>query len=558
MLSAEVKNKIIQEYESVLSTVKEDTELFEMVIDYPMDAPQLGGLQESMTYSITHFFDNNYSAVSEDELTMIARSFINIEPFLKKLIHLINPSFPWEEVGSSKGTATIKPVMLLKTMKALNLLPNNIDTSVSKEEYLGEPKNLYSVYSAYLLRNSDSHELRKWNRRDTFENVQNVMITYLYACHLHRNEIRKKYTLAEQKIVLNASDYINSLITNYEKEVRNGFTFVPLKWHIKKDNTYTSMDRLWTDISPQKHVLLCGDAGCGKSTSINYLAYQEAKKRKTDNHSPVPVVIRLIDVTDRWFTVEDAICERLNISMDFCRKFLDTGLISVYLDGLNEMINSTNVKVNAAQQIEKFINTYQKTRIVISDRIHETIKIDVDCVHCLLKKMTPKEAVDYVAKTSGNTDERFAGDIEKYTIRLSEVSFTPILLNFLVSYYKEHNSFPETSDHLIYEYFVSLMNREVKEKKDINASQGRLDTLLMYLACQDQPKEGWSSIQVQRFFKVAGDQLGIPEINTEASLNLAIQFGILSEDENRYSFANEKYLNCFMAYADLNGVFDWD
>ena len=114
MLSAEVKNKIIQEYESVLSTVKEDTELFEMVIDYPMDAPQLGGLQESMTYSITHFFDNNYSAVSEDELTMIARSFINIEPFLKKLIHLINPSFPWEEVGSSKGTATIKPVMLLK------------------------------------------------------------------------------------------------------------------------------------------------------------------------------------------------------------------------------------------------------------------------------------------------------------------------------------------------------------------------------------------------------------------------------------------------------------
>lgn len=553
MLSSEIKQAIINEYITYIRNIEKDVDLFEMVIDYPSDDQEIAGVTKAFNYALNKFFSSgNESYDSNEEFDSIARGFYNVEPFLKKLIHMVDKTYPWEVDDGIYGT---KPITLMKVMKDLRLIPNRYSSAEIENEATKSSGEMRYICASYQLRNSTAHEFRAWNRLEKFVNLQNVMITYLVACDKHKDQIVKVTNIEEQKTILNADGYIRGIIKAYEKSVHDGFKFVPLKWRL--EDSETTMISIWQDIYPANHVLLMGEAGCGKTTSVEYLAYCDAKKWMKDNNCPVPVIIRLIDISDTWFNIEDVICSTLNIPLDYCRKFLRKGLISVYLDGLNEMISSNEIKANAAQQIEKFVKSYSETKVVITDRIHEAIRIDFNCTQCFLKKMTPVEAREFVVKTTVDCDETLLSAVEEYVDRLESISFTPILLLFIRDYYYKNHSLPETSDHLIYEFFKHLMEREVKEKKDINASSGRLDALIMYLACQEMPAKGWSGIQIKRYFKICSDLLGIIDINTEASLNLAVQLGILSENNGFYRFADEKYQDCFMAYADINGVFDW-
>lgn len=549
MLSQDIKDMITNEYGAILSNVKQDIDLFEMVIDYPTTEPEIEGVKKAFNYALNWIFANE-KVDQSGQFEMIAQCFFNVEPFLKKLIHMINPNYPWSfDTGSD-----IKPIALARVIKDLKLIPKDFDL---KDESFPNTNNASLRYLAasYNLRNTSAHELRSWNLRDRFENIQNVMITYLTACEKHRPEIIKAFSIEEQRNILNANKHVNQIIKAYENNVHDGFRFVPIEWQI--NNTDTTMISFWKDIAPAKHVLLLGEAGCGKTTSINYLAYCDAKRWIANDRCAVPVVIKLIDIDNSWFSVEDSICSQLNISLEYCLKFLNQGQINVYLDGLNEMISSYEIKTNAAQQIEKFLKTYKNTKVVITDRIHETIKIDHDCISCTLKKIGSSEAKKFLKDSSSNIDESFLETAGEYVDRLSNIQFTPILLKFIKDYYEQKKELPDNSSQLVYEYFKSLMDREIKEKKDINADSKRLIPLIEYLALQDSDDDGWTSAQILRHFKKCADQLGIVNIDAEASLNLVVQMGIISENQDTYRFSNTAYQDCFIGAADLDVVFDW-
>jgi F0F1-type ATP synthase beta subunit len=74
-----------------------------------------------------------------------------------------------------------------------------------------------------------------------------------------------------------------------EDSVKNGFVFVPIKWNYipnmdddESEEREMEISQLLNPTSKYNHIILLGGAGCGKSTSIDYLVYKNAKKWKAD------------------------------------------------------------------------------------------------------------------------------------------------------------------------------------------------------------------------------------------------------------------------------------
>lgn len=366
---------------------------------------------------------------------------------------------------------------------------------------------------------------------------------------------------------VNADDYIKNIISSYEKNMKNGFKFISVKWSKKAENILdpgtdhgsdVSMNTIKNSLGSEKHLMLLGEAGCGKTTSIEYLEYMDAKEWKNNSMNPLPVMIRLSDATDLYFSIEDQICAMLDIPVNYCQKLLSQGSISLYLDGVNEMIASNEVKKKVVIQIEKMLAQYPNTYMVITDRENVEVKISTRVPTFYLRQMDKDDITSYISQKA-DSNSQLTSAIVSYAVKMIEngVAFTPIVLNFLFDYAKTNNHMPETSTDFFKAYIKSLFRRENEEKKDINAAPGRLDSLLMYLAIH-MPEEGMANVEVLRIFAKCKQILGLEELDTRVCLNLALQLGVLEENDERITFANDDFQGCFLADALDKGMVDWD
>ena len=157
-------------------------------------------------------------------------------------------------------------------------------------------------------------------------------------------------------------------------------------------------------------------------------------------------------------------------------------------------------------------------------------------------------------------DEENMQTLLDYTDSMTEqgIAFTPILLNFLLTFIERKGSLPVTSTEFIQQYLSSLLERELHEKKDINASPGRLDSLLMYLSIHANEDSRLSDISILKLFADCKYLLGQTDIDTKQCLDLALQLGILENKENHIWFSNSAYYECFFAKALEKGMDEWD
>jgi hypothetical protein len=102
-----------------------------------------------------------------------------------------------------------------------------------------------------------------------------------------------------------------------------------------------------------------------------------------------------------------------------------------------------------------------------------------------------------------------------------------------------------------------LFRRENEEKKDINASPGRLDALLMYLSLHLED-DGLEIYQILRLFAKCKRALELEELDTKKCLDLSVQLGILKIENEKYKFANMNYADCLLANALDKGMDEID
>jgi len=117
--------------------------------------------------------------------------------------------------------------------------------------------------------------------------------------------------------------------TGFEKLIEHGYGE-------RTDVRRERVDDLREAIDEHRRIVLLGDPGSGKTTTLWHLAHDYAREAREDAHAPLPVVVPLGGYTDdRGF--EEYVRRQLGPLADYLETYLTAGRLTLLLDGLNEM-----------------------------------------------------------------------------------------------------------------------------------------------------------------------------------------------------------------------------
>ena len=146
--------------------------VFEQMVRYDIDVPELEGLSERLTYAFnkiaTEKLDRN------DVITFFPIIWTKFEPYVKKLLFIINPS-GYSSIREERGSV----VDVLAKL--------GISVFVEKGKRTSETE---AIFLAYSLRNTEAHECEFWSLAECYEKLAMVMAAYLIVTNNTLIEIR--------------------------------------------------------------------------------------------------------------------------------------------------------------------------------------------------------------------------------------------------------------------------------------------------------------------------------------------------------------------------------
>jgi hypothetical protein len=432
---------IINETKSIIKDddLREQVKLFEKVLELPVKQKDIEAVGKGLRNTISDVYAslNNY-----DDCVNYFRNMKQYEEYMKKLLYISNRKQCMELMMNKKLGLGYYMVSLGVFTEELARTLGRIDL----ESYRYEEDYLYYHILSFQTRNEVSHKSQFFSYVDILQRMQSLLVSMISVTWKYRVQIISDY---EKAMILAQSDfdtYCNQIIQEYEDKSKKGFTYTEVRWIQKSFNIDThnldnisheesqvgSIKKLRELCQNERRMLLMGEAGTGKSTSVEYLQYLDAKKYKETNNSPVPVVMKLINITEKT-SIEDYIMSVLNITKDVCINMLERGFINLYLDGINEMITNLTVKSQMVNIIENTLHKYPRTYFVITDRIFTDNCINITLPTFTLQPMNWDEICDFIRHNSGNEviAERVIEVLQQHG-RLKLLANTPFKLKQLI------------------------------------------------------------------------------------------------------------------------------
>ncbi len=502
-----------------------------------MDTPVEQGVADEWISSLASFY--GYS----ESMLACHKTLLNTESFMKKVLYIACEKTYNEAMTANKGLVLIyeKAGILKGELEKVNLA--NADCE-KFEKIISR-----SVIKAYQLRNNSSHTSDEWPVSEMFNNIKAVLIATFYAVWVNREALSTAKQKSTNKRVYAIDDYLNNIVKTYNKKISDGFSYVPLIWTAESVNG-TSSDQKSMQISSlrgEKHIMLIGEAGCGKSTSVDYLEYQDANEYLSKTNTVIPVKVELIH-TDCTMTIKEIICHKLNIPMDYCEELLGNKSIHLYVDGLNEIIAEDSTRKSFVLSLQRFLDEHPQIFTVITDRKYTAFKLNINKRY-YLKPLSKDDVLRYAKSKKAYTNQ--IGELLTTLVdkqEFEDLEFTPFIINQLVEIFASGYGIPVDVSELTGLYLNALLKREYEEKKEYDAAPGRLDLLLMRLALEEIPENGISKIKALKIFVEAQKEYGL-QIEAEKCLNLAVQLGVLVASDNNLDFAMEEYRSYYLIRA---------
>jgi len=554
MLSENVKSAIENEVISIFpknNDIKNMINLYEMVININIDDDDLSGIKSRIPHALEQFFHAQSNDLLDNEI--LVKSFINIEPFLKKIYFYTNKERFLKRRNDREDTFGLWTIIV-----DLIKLPDEVKRGNDPESFWRWKHDNEKFYVEHLLRtfkvrNSDSHTCKSWDRATLFQNIQSVLVTSLFFSNKYERLIKRIHGEQFLSNELNVMPYLSKIILKYEKKIADGFKFVPIKWERKTkenncDSNICTMDTLRHNIKGNKHVFLLGEAGTGKSTSIEYLMYLDAKACMASLSNPIPVLIKMNEITENFLDFEDEIGKQLSISYDDAKILINEKALSLYIDGINELSVSILQKKRILRKLEDFFGVCKEIFVLITDR-ENSIKTSIPIFS--LKYMNTDDIKLFLDEQLGDSIHIFDNLMTRINVIMqSNVIFTPLMLNMFVTIGKAGIDLPESIDDLVGEYLRALIKREYIEKKEPLAKSGKMENMLAYLALKiiDSGDEGFLDTDVMIVFRKCSEYLGF-EADASQCISLSIQLGILKWKNDRIVFLDSSYKDFYLSIA---------
>lgn len=563
----EIKIQIERETSKVFQSnsdfqIKEVIDLFQKTLIYPLNKPdlKLDGLEIRVPNALEKLLVEGLKKV--DNLAYFP-DFAKIEPYLQKILYLVDKT-KFEELRKSRAG-------LSKVINALGLNPKQIKfDNIKIEEYIGTSDFSEHLIRTYNLRNIESHHCENWTNRELYENIESVLVIYLYATHIFSAALKPIVELEKQSIDFN--EYLESVKENFKSRIGR-FVHIKGKEDLRLSQSFVienitnqedieqierkgTVDYLRNNKVPERRMLIWGDAGMGKSTTLEYLAYKDAEDKLQDNRKNLPVYIALGLLTDKNISIKQSIFNKIGVEGTIGEEMLREGKINLFLDAVNEIPRDDNNQLKTLRQreIQNLLNDYQLTFIIISNRpqdenifkgvsVFQLQKLDRDQIeNFITRNTTDVPQIAPVVLDEINRDER-----------LEKIVRNPLMLSRLIEIIKAKGEIPKSEGEIIDRFIFSLYQREIEEKKDANFNTKVIHRLLRYLGYESLEKKetnsGMPEDEVLNYFVLCKKKYGF-DIDTVYVLEIVTQLGILEQHEKMYTFAHQAYQDYFHAQEE--------
>lgn len=558
-----IKKSIFDETTKVFQDVEEKKllkliDLFEIVLLLRLDNSELklDGIESRIS--------NAFQVILVDECSKAQKSahfpdFGKVEPFLRKILYLINPQKYKKFDEEHRGLASL--------INALSLNPKKIDFETVDQNFLKETDwRLYHLYRIYKLRNIESHLCENWTFKELYENIESTLSVYLIVIERWENELNEIIEIENFQKEQDFKAYLNTVKDDFKSRIGK-FVHIKGKEDIKLAQNFVieasianddndrperkgTVNELRKNNVPEKRMLIWGDAGMGKSTTLEYLAYNDADRKLKDTTNNIPVYISLGLLTDKSISLKEAIFTKIGVDSDFGERMLVEGRINLFLDAINEIPKDINnhLRTIRLREIHTLIKTYKKTFVILSNRPQdENIFKDVPVFQ--LQKMDMEQIEIFLNRNTDKKEEAKA--ILKEIVkdkRLQKIITVPLMLSRLIEIYKVNGEIPKSEGEIINKFIYSLYYREMEEKKDANFNSKTIHILLKHLGYWSLEKQdtnsGINENEVLNYFLECKEKYGF-SIDLVYVLEIVTQLGILEKRENLYTFAHQAYQDYF-------------
>jgi hypothetical protein len=509
---------------------------------------KLDGLQTRVPYSMWKILLND---LKKEEILSYFPDLAKIEPYLKKILLLQNPTLYQTLVNQNKGLAVF--------IDALGLNPNNLRLSNETLES-ARSKSDYAIHllRVYNLRNIESHNCEFWTLKEIYENIESILIIYLYATYKHLSFLK---VLVNQEPDLNS--YLDNVVFSFERW-QERFVHMKGKEKFEEIDLYAVESDEWSDSNnillregkidelrnsiDENTMVLLGEPGMGKSTTMQYLAYKDAQNllNYPDGDTKIPIYLEL-KLLSKNETILEYAKKKTGLSLEKIHEYSLKGKITLYLDGLNELLN--DLRKSARVDIQNLIVNYPDLSVMITSRPLAYSNEFKESPVFILQKLENIQIEEFLEKNCPHkqTKSIILSEVNN-NLRLTKIVRIPLLLLMLINVvYSNKGIIPANKVQIIKKFIQNLFQRE-KQKMTTDIDLRIIHRLLCFLGYKTRELKG-SNVGCQIEEIEAIIEKRIEESRFKLSvfdfLDNAIDLNILVKDGDKYSFVHELYQEYF-------------
>ncbi len=518
--------------------------LLKRTIEFELNPKKYGGLKETVLNYMENAFDEHIGSVASIKLLAS-----DLEVLMKKVIEILEGNL------DNVNSANDGNIYLKELSSHLNLSDCNCFKNVT-------------IY----IRNEQTHNSPKLPYHEYYQDLKDIILSYFLVVSC---QYQKLYNKVFSEHIF--TEYLKSVIEDYntqqavfvDLEVKEYIEIFGKEVQAKNAQQKARQDTILnlTKTIPEKQMMLLGQAGMGKTTSLLFLAKEDAQKILNNNKNVLlPVYITLASFTNSNDTILKKIAKRLERNEELIENYLNEGKITLFLDGFNEILEQFQHQI--IRIIQGFIDDFPNTKIIIASRPVAYEEIDFkksgktpsqhrDVIPAfLLLELKDNLIKDFIKKNyKGDTEALFKEINSKPN--LMSVLNNPLYLAEFISIYQDGNQMP-SSTTVITERFINKKYKREKELIDTTFNQKEFANVMgeytQHISVDDD--FGMSNPQVP--YKKVKEILEkiIQEkkynINSDNFLKNAISLNLLvkNKQENTYYFAHQSYQDFFVDYEE--------
>ncbi len=441
-------------------------------------------------------------------------------------------------------------------------------------KYLGIDANP-NIKFARDERNALIHNAKSLPSVEYFSSLKSIFFSYFLV-------VAKRYKVLHEKLFpeLNFTEYYKTVIQHY-LDFRNAFIDLEVKEYIQivikevfdPNSQKPARQGNVTDLRnsiPEKQMMLLGQPGMGKTTSLLFMAMTDAETLSKNPKSkiPLPVYVSLAAFSDKDETIVQRIAKRIERKVDFTQKYLEEGKITIFLDGFNEIL--PNLRENMQRKIQQFINDFPNVKIIIASRplAYENIEFkkptnnpldnNKPIAAFLLIEMKENLVKNFIENNYNATQQEKIElfNLVKRHTKLFQMLQTPLYLAEFIKIYENKKELPDTTVDLTKRFLELKYLREYQ--KDANFPKEDFhDIMIQYtekISMLDELKESTQNPQVPEEIAKAilKPLLKKTEINENKFLFYAVNMNILfhNKQDKTYFFAHQSYQDFYFAMGE--------